>query len=67
MELNRSEREIERLFIAVKVPSNLSELLEKESKKCSAKLKFAKWTHSEDYHITLQFLGDTQERNSCTS
>lgn len=32
MELNRSEREIERLFIAVKVPSNLSELLEKESK-----------------------------------
>jgi RNA 2',3'-cyclic 3'-phosphodiesterase len=59
MERNRSEREIERLFIAVKIPPNLSELLEKESKICSAKLKFAKWTHSEDYHITLQFLGDT--------
>ncbi len=62
MERNRSERDMERLFIAVKVPSNLSGLLEKESEKCSAKLKFAKWTHSEDYHITLQFLGDTPRK-----
>lgn len=62
MERSRSERDTERLFIAVKVPPSMSELLEKESEKCSGKLKFAKWTHSEDYHITLQFLGDTPRK-----
>lgn len=57
------DRTTERLFVAVKLPREQRELLEKEAAAVSRELKFAKWTHSEDYHITLQFLGDTPKEN----
>ncbi|WP_379154514.1 RNA 2',3'-cyclic phosphodiesterase [Paenibacillus sp. sgz5001063] len=59
MEPKLSGSEMERLFIAVNLPSLLCKSLGKESSALSASLNFAKWTHYEDYHITLQFLGDT--------
>ncbi|MNO16048.1 RNA 2',3'-cyclic phosphodiesterase [compost metagenome] len=63
MERKVSEPEMERLFIAVQLPTLLSEKLEKERRALSPKLNFAKWTHPQDYHITLQFLGDTPKRS----
>ncbi|OKP82003.1 hypothetical protein A3844_24410 [Paenibacillus helianthi] len=59
MDRKQSGSEMERLFIAVNLPSLLCKSLGKECSSLSATLNFAKWTHSEDYHITLQFLGDT--------
>lgn len=53
--------EMERLFIAVKLPADLRELLGKECDNASQKVCFSKWTHPDDYHITLQFLGDTKK------
>lgn len=55
--------EIERLFIAVKLPSELQSILGKRCEKLSKELQFSKWTHPDDYHITLQFLGDTEKEN----
>ncbi len=52
-------KEMERLFIAVKLPAEIGRRLGQECAELSEKLKFAKWTHPLDYHITLQFLGDT--------
>lgn len=52
-------RETERLFVAVKLPEELGGLLGQEAAALSSRLKFAKWTYPDDYHITLQFLGDT--------
>lgn len=63
MEFTTSAREAERLFIAVTLPKNLSELLKKACAEWSGEMKFAKWTHSEDYHITLQFLGDVSRKD----
>ncbi|WP_150265401.1 RNA 2',3'-cyclic phosphodiesterase [Paenibacillus tepidiphilus] len=59
MEYAGAVRGTERLFVAVKLPETLGGMLEKARKEASSKVKFAKWTHFQDYHITLQFLGDT--------
>ncbi|MHA6532821.1 RNA 2',3'-cyclic phosphodiesterase [Paenibacillus sp. BAC0078] len=59
MERTLPGSDIERLFIAVKLPARLCELLRNECAALYSELKFAKWTHFADYHITLQFLGDT--------
>jgi 2'-5' RNA ligase len=59
MDANLSNKDSERLFIAVKLPSELRQAVADECTNLSQKLDFAKWTHLEDYHITLQFLGDT--------
>jgi 2'-5' RNA ligase len=58
MEHTEPEQEMERLFIAVPLPAALRDFLRKESVRVSSGLKFARWTHFEDFHITLQFLGD---------
>lgn len=52
-------RKSERLFVAIRLPRKQRELLENAASRLSSDMKFAKWTHSEDYHITVQFLGDT--------
>ncbi|UQZ35069.1 RNA 2',3'-cyclic phosphodiesterase [Paenibacillus sp. PK3_47] len=52
-------RKSERLFVAIRLPRIQRELLENAASRVSSDMKFAKWTHSEDYHITVQFLGDT--------
>lgn len=50
-----------RLFIAVPLPSSVKETLQQWASSHKQQLPFRKWTHPEDYHITLQFLGDTSQ------
>jgi RNA 2',3'-cyclic 3'-phosphodiesterase len=57
-----SDKDSERLFIGVKLPSELRQVVANECSKLSQEYHFAKWTHPEDYHITLQFLGDTPKK-----
>lgn len=63
MEHKEPEQEFERLFIAIPLPEALRYYLENESARVSSGLKFARWTHFEDFHITLQFLGDTPKED----
>lgn len=49
----------ERLFTAIRLPSKLQEFLRLEAEWAQTRLDFRKWTDHRDYHITLQFLGDT--------
>lgn len=49
----------QRLFIAIPVPEPISKKLENWTLVHKERLSFRKWTHPRDYHITLQFLGDT--------
>lgn len=48
-----------RLFIAVPVSQTITHSLSEWVQAHQHKLTFRKWTHPADYHITLQFLGDT--------
>lgn len=48
-----------RLFIAVPLPQALKQKLEDWCREQKTLLQFKKWVHAEDYHITVQFLGDT--------
>jgi 2'-5' RNA ligase len=54
-----SKDHTQRLFIAIPVPEPISKKLEEWTLDHKEKLSFRKWTHPRDYHITLQFLGDT--------
>lgn len=47
-----------RLFVAVRIPEPIRSLLEEWRHRNEKELAFKKWTHREDYHITVQFLGD---------
>ncbi|MDT3427164.1 2'-5' RNA ligase [Paenibacillus forsythiae] len=53
----------ERLFTAVRLSPELRGAVGGMCRSLSRELSFAKWTHEEDYHITLQFLGDTDTRS----
>lgn len=48
-----------RLFIAIPIDERWREQLTEQSIALQTTLPFQKWTHPEDYHITLKFLGDT--------
>ncbi|TXK85144.1 RNA 2',3'-cyclic phosphodiesterase [Paenibacillus sp. N3.4] len=48
-----------RLFVAIPVPEQVGEKLEQWTKANRERLPFRKWTHVQDYHITIQFLGET--------
>ncbi|CAM4504089.1 2'-5' RNA ligase [Paenibacillus endophyticus] len=48
-----------RLFIAIPIDQKWRERLTEQSRRLKSNLYFQKWTHPEDYHITLKFLGDT--------
>ncbi|WP_068787076.1 RNA 2',3'-cyclic phosphodiesterase [Paenibacillus phocaensis] len=48
-----------RLFIAVPLPQEIKQKLDAWCKEQTARLQFKKWVHAGDYHITVQFLGDT--------
>ncbi|GGH15241.1 RNA 2',3'-cyclic phosphodiesterase [Paenibacillus segetis] len=48
-----------RVFVAVPIPKPIAEELEHWRNANRDKLPFRKWTHPQDYHITLQFLGET--------
>jgi 2'-5' RNA ligase len=51
--------EPQRLFIAVPINEQWRKLLSEQRTLLQSKLSFQKWTHPDDYHITLKFLGDT--------
>jgi 2'-5' RNA ligase len=55
------DAELPRLFIAVPIDERWREQLFKQCTLLQSKLPFQKWTHPEDYHITLKFLGDTSK------
>jgi len=59
MELRQSKEHTQRLFIAIPVPEPISRKLEEWTLVHKESLPFRKWTHPRDYHITLQFLGET--------
>jgi 2'-5' RNA ligase len=48
-----------RLFVAIPISQSVSKELESWAADHKNGLPFRKWTHPSDYHITLQFLGDT--------
>ncbi|MGF7046278.1 2'-5' RNA ligase [Paenibacillus sp. DS2015] len=50
----------QRLFVALRVPEPIGCALQNECKHYKIDIPFSKWTYSKDYHITLQFLGDTE-------
>lgn len=50
----------QRLFVALRVPEPIGYTLQNECKQYKIDIPFAKWTYSKDYHITLQFLGETE-------
>lgn len=51
--------ESSRLFIAIPINDQWRQQLSQQMISLQSKLPFQKWTHPEDYHITLKFLGDT--------
>ncbi|MGG4554373.1 RNA 2',3'-cyclic phosphodiesterase [Paenibacillus humicus] len=53
------EEEKWRLFVAVALPESVKNQLHAWCLERSKDWKFRKWVHPADYHITLQFLGDT--------
>jgi 2'-5' RNA ligase len=59
LEQHISKEHTQRLFVAIPVPEPISRKLEDWTRAHKEKLPFRKWTHPLDYHITLQFLGDT--------
>ncbi|OAB46270.1 RNA 2',3'-cyclic phosphodiesterase [Paenibacillus glacialis] len=50
----------QRLFVAVRLSETLRGMLEEQCSGWKEHLPFRKWTYPEDYHITLQFLGDVE-------
>lgn len=48
-----------RLFVAIPLPSSVQDRLHDWCLGHQNDLKFRKWVHPADYHITVQFLGDT--------
>ncbi|WP_340016045.1 RNA 2',3'-cyclic phosphodiesterase [Paenibacillus sp. FSL K6-1318] len=49
----------ERLFVAIRLPVAVQQSLQMDARLVQNKLDFRKWTDHRDFHITLQFLGDT--------
>lgn len=50
-----------RLFIGVPLGEPAGTALDNWSKQAQGQWAFSRWVHPADYHITLQFLGDTPE------
>jgi len=49
-----------RLFVAVALPDRIKERVADSMADVRQALPFRKWSHRDDYHITLQFLGPTE-------
>jgi 2'-5' RNA ligase len=49
------------LFIALKLPEQVKEKLAEFCGKLEEHVSFKKWVHTEDYHITLAFLGKAEK------
>ncbi|MFC7686175.1 RNA 2',3'-cyclic phosphodiesterase [Ureibacillus sp. GCM10028918] len=48
-------------FLAAKLPNEVKDYLNEWVEKNKLDFPFARWVHSEDYHITLAFLGFAEE------
>ncbi len=48
-----------RLFVGVPLADEVRSRLEKGCRELRKRVEFSKWVHPKDYHITLQFLGAT--------
>lgn len=59
MDIENKERPL-RLFIAVRLSDELKTVLERWRESHQHLFPFKKWTHREDYHITVQFLGEVE-------
>ncbi|PZM66601.1 RNA 2',3'-cyclic phosphodiesterase [Paenibacillus dendritiformis] len=55
-----------RLFIGVPLGESASAVLDNWAKQAQRQWAFSRWVHPADYHITLQFLGDTPESKLAT-
>jgi 2'-5' RNA ligase len=55
-----------RLFVGIGLPASLQELLQAWSAAARETLPFQKWTHPQDVHVTLQFLGDASPETAAT-
>ncbi|EIJ79311.1 2'-5' RNA ligase [Bacillus methanolicus PB1] len=45
-------------FLAVRLSKESKKLLHEKAEQLKSELKFARWVHHEDYHLTLVFLGN---------
>lgn len=50
-----------RVFAAIPIPDAIAEQLASWTQPYKKERLFRKWTHPHDYHITLQFLGETPQ------
>lgn len=50
-----------RLFVAIPLPEPITDRLQQWAYAHKSEFTFRKWTYPQDYHITLQFLGDVEE------
>jgi 2'-5' RNA ligase len=48
-----------RVFVGISLPEALQDMLQDWVAEVRAALPFQKWTHPQDVHVTLQFLGDS--------
>lgn len=48
-------------FLAVRLSKESKKLLHEKAEQLKSELKFARWVHPEDYHLTLAFLGNAFE------
>lgn len=52
------QKEAWRIFIAVPIPQEVKQKMQAWCNERGEQLQFRKWVCTEDYHITVQFLGD---------
>lgn len=57
--MGSDEKSSWRIFIAVPIPKEIQKNINVWCEKNREVLLFRRWTYTEDYHITVQFLGDT--------
>ena len=50
-------------FFALALPEEIKNFLHDQSKEMQTSMPFKKWVHPEDYHITLAFLGQSEQEN----
>jgi 2'-5' RNA ligase len=50
---------IKRLFIGIPIKKEIREVLHRWCKELKSSFPFDKWIHPDDYHITLKYLGET--------
>jgi len=56
-------KSVKHYFIGLQLPQNLKDYLYKEVTLANSELPFKIWTHREDFHITLSFLGEVKNLN----